>query len=410
MNLHEDNESTTAILKQKKIGFIGATCSLAVVYAASSAPIPLYTIYRQAKGFTSVDFSLSTVSYFAGTVIALLMFARLSNHLGRRPVTLAALGLTFIGCLVFAYISNVPMFLIGRLIQGVACGLASSTISAYVMDNAPVTPGGVGAAVTSGAPMIGLAVGAFGSGALKEYGMGSLALIFGIIIVMIVCCALLIAAGPETVTRTGGAIASLVPQIRVPKELRRLLPAASSTFVGTWAIGGFYQAFSSSMAAEQLHTTNTLVAAAVFACLMAPNAIGGSLVGRMKSDMAQRIGMVAFCLSVVAILISLKAGVILPFLAASVFAGVAWGAAFTGSMRGLLDKTSKAERAGVLSTVFLISYSGAALPNLIVGRLANSFSLFEIAEGYGLLVAVACILTLFTSWWGKEKSIFKPES
>jgi len=278
------------------------------------------------------------------------------------------------------------------------------------MDNAPVTPGGVGAAVTSGAPMIGLAVGAFGSGALKEYGMGSLALIFGIIIVMIVCCALLIAAGPETVTRTGGAIASLVPQIRVPKELRRLLPAASSTFVGTWAIGGFYQAFSSSMAAEQLHTTNTLVAAAVFACLMAPNAIGGSLVGRMKSDMAQRIGMVAFCLSVVAILISLKAGVILPFLAASVFAGVAWGAAFTGSMRGLLDKTSKAERAGVLSTVFLISYSGAALPNLIVGRLANSFSLFEIAEGYSLLVAVACILTLFTSWWGKEKSIFKPES
>jgi MFS family permease len=203
MNLHEDNELATATLKQKRIGFIGAACSLAVVYAASSAPIPLYTIYRQAIGFTSADFSLSAVAYFAGTVIALLMFARLSNYLGRRPVALATLGLTVMGCLVFVYIRNVPMFLIGRLIQGVACGLASSTITAYVVDNAPASPGWIGAAVTSGAPMIGLAAGAFGSGALKEYGSGSLVLVFGILIAVLAGCAALIAAGPETVTRTG---------------------------------------------------------------------------------------------------------------------------------------------------------------------------------------------------------------
>jgi hypothetical protein len=50
--------------------------------------------------------------------------------------------------------------------------------------------------------------------------------------------------------------------------------------------------------------------------------------------------MSTFFLCVVAILVSLKVGVIIPFLTASVFAGVAWDAAFTGSMRGLLDKTS----------------------------------------------------------------------
>ncbi len=395
-------------LKQNRrmIGFIGAACSLAVVYAASSAPIPLYTIYRQAIGFTSADFSLSAVSYFAGTVIALLMFARVSNYLGRRPVAMVTLGLTALGCLIFVYMHNASMFFTGRFVQGVACGLASSTIAAYVVDNAPAAPGWIGAAVTSGAPMIGLAAGAFGSGALKEYGSGSLALIFGILLVMLAGCAALIAAGPETVTRTGGVVASLVPQIRVRKELRRFLPAATSTFIGTWAIGGFYQAFSSSLAAEQLHTTNTLVAAAVFACLMAPNAIGGSLSGRLKPDVAQRVGMVAFCLCVAAILVSLKAGTILPFLMTSIFAGVAWGAAFTGSMRGLLDKTSQADRAGVLSTIFLISYSGAAVPNLVVGKLASYFSLFEIAEGYGLLVTVACIITLFTACRDTGQSIF----
>lgn len=47
--------------------------------------------------------------------------------------------------------------------------------------------------------------------------------------------------------------------------------------------------------------------------------------------------------------------------------GVAWSAAFIGSMRGLLDKTSKEDKPGVLSAIFLISYSDAAVPNQIVG-------------------------------------------
>jgi MFS family permease len=111
------------------------------------------------------------------------------------------------------------MFLIGRFIQGFACGLASSTITTYVMDNAPVSPGWIGAAVASGAPMIGLAAGAFGSGALKQYGSDSLSLNFGILIAVLAGCEVLILVSPETVTRTRGAIASRVPQIRVPTKI-----------------------------------------------------------------------------------------------------------------------------------------------------------------------------------------------
>lgn len=36
-------------------------------------------------------------------------------------------------------------------------------------------------------------------------------------------------------------------------------------------------------------------------------------------------------------------------------------------MRTILGNISKEDRAGVLSTVFLISYSGAAIPNMVVG-------------------------------------------
>lgn len=405
IEFNEDFKLAT-IMKQnrKMIGFIGAASSLAVVYAASSAPIPLYSTYSQILGLTSGDLSMTAVTYFVGCVIALLMFARISNYLGRRPVSLATLGLAAIGCLVFFYIHSLSMFLAGRFIQGFACGLASSAVTTYVVDNAPTSPVWIGAAVTSGAPMIGLAAGAFGSGALKQYGSGSL--IFGILIVVLAGCAVLIAISPETITRTKGVIASLVPQIGIPQKIRYLLPAASCTFVGTWAIGGFYQAFSSSMAVELLGTTNTVVAAAVFACMMAPNIIGGSLIGHLKPDVAQRIGMSAFFLCIVVILFSLNVGAVILFLITTIFAALAWGAAFTGSMRGLLDKTSQKDRAEVLSAIFLISYGGAAVPNLIVGILPSSFSLFEIAVGYGLLVAVTCLITLFTARGNKEQSVF----
>lgn len=400
MNLHKNDDCFVGEAKIK-IGFMGATCSLIAIYAASSAPIPLYSTYHQTIGFTNAEFSLSAVAYFAGTVLALLMFARLSNYLGRRPVALWTLGLALVGCLLFIFISNMFMFLTARLLQGLACGLASSTIAAYAIDNAK---GWIGAAVTSGAPMFGLAVGAFGSGALKEYSSGSLVLIFGIIMVVIIGCAILILAGPETVKYSNGAITSLIPQIKVNRNIRRLLPAASSTFIGTWAIGGFYQAFSSSLAVENLHTTNTLVAAAVFACLMAPSTIGGVVAGRLKPNIAQRIGMLAFFMCVITILVSLNMGATVPFLIASALAGSAWGIAFTGSMQSLLEGINQEDRAGVLSTIFLISYSGAAVPNLIVGNLGSYFSLLEIADGYGALVGVACIMTLFTANPRKPKS------
>jgi MFS family permease len=397
--LKENSEPIISVIRQdrKWIGFFAAAFSLTVVYAASAAPIPLYTTYRQALHLTNGDLSMTAFAYFAGCVIALLIFARVSNYSGRRPVALVTLGLAAIGCLVFLYLQNDSMFLVGRFIQGISCGLASSTISAYVVDTAPENPRWLGAAVTSGAVMIGLSVGVFGSGALKEIGPGSLTLIYGILIGLIAVCGLLIAAGPETMKPAPGMAASLVPQIRVPGNIRPLLLPASCTFIGVWAIGGFYQAFSSSMASDLLGTTNTIVAATVFASMMAPNAIGGALSGRFRPDVAQRFGMEVFFLCIFAILISLNYGATVPFLVASVGAALAGGFAFTGSMRALLDKTSQEERAGVLSTIFLISYSGAGLPNLIVGRLSGSFGLFEIAIGYSVLVGVTCIITLLTA-------------
>ncbi|MBA2869420.1 MFS transporter [Methanococcus maripaludis] len=86
-------------LNGKTTGFLGATFSLFVVFASSSAPIPLLNTYLKTLDLTSGDLSMTAVTYFVGCVLSLLVFARVSNHLGRRPVALATLGIAVIGCI-----------------------------------------------------------------------------------------------------------------------------------------------------------------------------------------------------------------------------------------------------------------------------------------------------------------------
>ena len=194
--------------------------------------------------------------------------------------------------------------------------------------------------------------------------------------------------------RRPGVLASLRPQLMLPKRARKLFPVASCTFVSTWAFGGFYQGFGPSMATDLLGTSSALVAAAVFACVMAPSAIGGALTGRLSPAAAQRFGMCTFLLAVAAVLLSLKARMVVPFLCASAMVGAAQGATLAGSIRGLLAKGSPDERAGAFSVVYATCYAGAAIPSLIAGQLSRTLDLFQMAMCYGILAALGCLITL----------------
>jgi threonine dehydrogenase-like Zn-dependent dehydrogenase/predicted MFS family arabinose efflux permease len=377
-----------------KFGFVAASVSLVAVFAASASPIPLYEIYRRTDALSHADLAFTAVAYFLAVMVALLVFGRLSNHLGRRPVALAALAVTAAGSLVLTQVHGVAPLIAGRALQGLGCGLASSALAAFIVDSAPASPRRLASAAVTGAPMVGLTVGALGSGALAEYGPTPRSLVYLIGLGALAGCAALLVASRETVARAAGAAASLRPQVRIPARARRLLPAAMATFLATWALGGFYQAFGPSVAAEQLSTSSALVAAAVFASLMAPSAIGASLAGRRTPASAQRLGMIVFVLAVAVILCSLRLGAVAPFIAATAVAGAAQGGTFAGSLRALLAGAGPGDRAGILSAIYLISYSGAAIPGVIAGQLSRTLSLFDIALGYGALAALACVVTL----------------
>jgi predicted MFS family arabinose efflux permease len=82
------------------------------------------------------------------------------------------------------------------------------------------------------------------------------------------------------------------------------------------------------------------------------------------------------------------------FIVATVVAGASQGIAISAAIRGLLHGSTLADRASIFSVIYLLNYSGAAIPALVAGQLSDTFSLPQIALGYGALALAATLFTV----------------
>jgi MFS family permease len=383
--------------KVKARGFVAATVSFVSVFAAGAAAIPLYDTYRSADGLTNDEFSLVAVAYFVCAVFALLVLGRLSNHHGRRPVSIAALLLAIAGCLTLLLVHSFLPLLIGRALQGLAAGLASSAIGAYAVDTAPRRHSWLAATVTTAAATVGLALGVFLSGVLVEFAPAPRELTFWVFAVILLACTIALAASPETVPRTAGAWSSLIPRFAIPNASRGYLPLASGIFVATWAFGGYFTSFGPSIAADNLGSHSPLAAAAVFASYMAPSFLGGFIAGRFTPATAQRIGMTLVAAAGAGLAFASTAGILGLFISAGVLGGIGMGIATSGSRNTLLPEALPRQRAGLLAVIYAISYTGSAVPSLIAGQASRAISLPAITAGYAILAALVWLVTLVTA-------------
>ena len=380
------------------IGFIGAAGALVVLYFASGGPIPLYSVYQEELGMTHGQLSMISMYYLLGTVIPLMFLPRISDHLGRRPATVMIMLVSICGCITFAYISNPEMLMAGRLIQGIASGLGSSTIAAYVVDLSAEMPRWIGPMITSSAPTLGLSTGCFVSGGIINFTSVSSQSYFEAVALVVVVFVVLILFARETMQRKPGLVRSLRPRFTLPPNSLRLFAASAMAFIGTWSLGGFAQSFSSTLVAEQFGIHDTFIAAAVYTSLLLPNVVGSFFAKRFDVRVAQRWGFGLFALCAVMMLVSLVFfDSLAMYVVFSIIAAVCQGIAFTGSVTELLGRSTQAQRSGVFSLIYLTSYGGSAIPNLVVGLLPGEYSLFTLLTGYVVLVVAMYLVMLALS-------------
>ena len=135
-------------------------------------------------------------------------------------------------------------------------GLAASALGGALLDLRPA--GSLAPLVTSNGGTVGLALGALGTSVLVQYGPVPTALVWWLLLGAFLAAILLVAAMPEPGTVRPGALASLRPDISVPRSARGTFARAAPCLVAVWALGGFYLSLGPSLAAQLSGSDNLL--------------------------------------------------------------------------------------------------------------------------------------------------------
>ncbi|WP_307841430.1 MFS transporter [Streptomyces endocoffeicus] len=362
--------------------------------AASSAPSPLYVIYQRQWQFTAWVLTLVFALYVVGLLGSLLVVGALSDHLGRRPVLAAAIGLEMVALTLFLTAGNVVVLAAARVLQGIATGAATTTLSATLVDLEPPHARGRAGTVTSVSPLTGLALGALGSGVLVEFGPAPTRLVYALLFGGMVLVAVAVAVLPETSPRRPGAVASLRPRVAMPAHLRAdILPVVPAMIAG-WALAGMYLSLGPSVAAKLLGLHSHLVGGVVVTLLTGTGALAVFL---LRSRSASSLLTPSSALLGLGTLISL-AGIAedLTWLAAvgTVVAGLALGASVLATFGTFARVAEPHERSAVFALANVIAYLGNSVPAVLGGIAVTVLGLRTAAESYALAIAMIAFSVL----------------
>lgn len=226
--------------------------------ATSSAPTPLWTSYAREWNLTPANTSLAFGVYALFLLLALLLLGRISDHLGRRPVLLAAIFVQLVALVVFFTAGDLEALLVSRVLQGISTGVGVAAVGAALLDVDTER----GTLANSIAPAAGSAIGAMASALAVQFLPAPTHLIYAILAAVLLVQALMLLRLPETSQRMPGALRSLRPDVRLPPSVRGRFLAAAPVLFAVWALSGLFGSLGPALV-EQLTGSDSQVLGAV---------------------------------------------------------------------------------------------------------------------------------------------------
>jgi hypothetical protein len=173
----------------------------------------------------------------------------------------------------------------------------------------------------------------------------------------------------------------------MPDATRAPLRTAIPILVAGWALAGFYASLGPGLV-HQVFGVDASLGGGFALFLLAGSA--GIAVLVLRGLAAQRLmlfGATALAAGMAGVLVALASHSGAAFLVAAVLAGIGFGTGFQGGVRSVVEAATPAQRAGVLSVVFLVSYVAMGLPAVIAGGIAAHTGNLP-ATGLGLATVV----------------------
>jgi predicted MFS family arabinose efflux permease len=365
--------------------------------AGSSVPTPLYPLYQSLWGLSPVMITVVFGVYALAVLTGLLFAGRLSDHVGRRPVLIAATLSQVMTMLLFATAASAAGLVLARIVQGLTTGAALSAVGAAMID-LNKSRGTVANAV---APAFGSAAGGIVAGFFVQFLPAPTHLVYAALAAVFVAQTVGLKFMKEPIAPMPGAWNSLKPQLVLPSAAREPLLLALPVLIAVWALGGLYASLGPSLVRGMLGSNAPLLGGLALFVLAASGGIAVLLLQNLEARRTMTLGSASLLSGVGLVVLALTRSEVALFFLGTAVAGVGFGTGFQGAVRTVVSVAAPHERAGTLSIVFIVSYIALGVPAIIAGSMVRHANLLATAQVFGLVVmalaAAALIASAFTS-------------
>jgi hypothetical protein len=292
---------------------------------------------------------------------------------------------------LFASADSIAALLFARIVQGLSTGAAVAAVGAAMLDIDRTR----GAVANSVAPGVGTALGAMTSALVVHYLPAPTHLVYLVLLGLFALQAIGVVAIPETAKREPGVLASMIPEVRLPRRVACSFAVAAPVLFAVWALAGFYGSLGPALIANLVHSRSSLFAGVDLFILAGVAATSVMVLRKQPSRTVMLIGISALIVGVSVTLVSTSLASPAGFFTGTAIAGAGFGSGFQGGIRLVLPLAQAHERAGVLSLLYVVSYLGMGVPAVIGGALVvASGGLLMTAREYGVAVIVLAAIAL----------------
>ncbi|MFD8628739.1 MFS transporter [Streptomyces hygroscopicus] len=375
-------------------GFALSAVMLVTLTATVAAPSPVYPLYQAEWSLGPGVLSLMFAIYVVGLLIVLITAGSLSDHIGRRLVILAAASLALLALVILVLATGVGAVLVARVVQGSAMALGMGALGAALLDFAPPHGGRLAATLNGALPPFGLAVGSLLGGVFVQFEPDPTRLVFVVLSVAVVVLGAMAFFLPEAHPRRPGALASLRPALSLPARVRPVFFAVLGCMLASWALAGLYLGMGATLVRGIFHAPQAVVGGLAIACVTGVGALTGMVGQRLDARHVMITGAIALVVGPLLVLAAVQTGQLWLMFLGNAVGGIGFGGGFQGGLRLILAEAPEADRAGLLSTVYLVSYFAFGAPCLLAGLLTPTLGLRTVVIGYGVFVSVLSAIAL----------------
>jgi MFS family permease len=365
-----------------------------LVMTGSNLPAPLYATYADRYGFSSLVITAIFTTYALVLVPSLLVFGRLSDAVGRRPVMVAGLICACAGLIVFAAARGTAWLFAARALQGLAVGLYSGPATAALVEFDAESSAARPALLAGLAQAGGTGAGSALTGVLAEWAPAPRQLSYLVVLAFTLVAIALVFAVPEPSERSREGWRIQRP--RVPHAIRLDFARVSVTAAAVWASVALFISIVPKYSGHLLHTGNLALLGAIGGTALGASCAGqivGTRLGLSRSS-AQALGLGLLALGLVALVVAAPAGSLALLLAGAVATGLGHGLGFLNAQDELNAIAPARHRGEVTSAFIACIYAFVGTAVLAIGLLDRRVSLSVAVGAVALVVAAVALATL----------------